>query len=135
METALTILHVACAAVLLAAHCVFLFRGFAIEAGRITPGKLDHLARSLSQVLLPVTALSGLILKMAGSRAGSGSAAGSPSLSLPHLLLGLAPLAAIPIVFFGRVLLNKRRQAPWLLPAVNLILLAAAAGTGIILWR
>jgi hypothetical protein len=135
METALSLLHVACTVALLAAHCAFLFRGLAIEAGRIAPGKFDHLARSLSQVLLPVTALSGLILKLAGSGPGGGSASGSPSLSLLHLLLGLAPLAAIPVVFFGRVLINKRRQAPWLLPAVNLILLAAAAGTGVFLWR
>jgi len=135
MEIALGLLHAACAAVLFAAHCAFMFRGLAIEAGRITPVKLDHLARSLSQVLLPVTALSGLIIKLSGSRPENGSTTGLPSLSLLHLLLGLAPLAAIPLVFLGRVLLNKRRQAPWLLPAVNFILLTAAAVTGIILWR
>jgi hypothetical protein len=126
MEIALSLLHAACAVVLFVAHGAFMFRGLAIESSRITPGKLDRMARSLSQVLLPVTALSGLILMLAGS---------SPSPSLLHLLLGLAPLAAIPLVFFGRVLLKKRRQAPWLLPAVNLILLSAALATGIILWR
>jgi hypothetical protein len=135
METALILLHTAFAVVLLAAHAAFMFRGLAIEAGRVTPGKLDRLARSLSQVLLPVTALSGLILRLTGSESGGGSTGSAPCFSLLHLLLGLAPLAAIPLVFFGRVLLKKRRQAPWLLPAVNLILLTAAVGTGIFLWR
>jgi hypothetical protein len=45
--------------------------------------------------------------------------------------LGLAPLAAIPIVYFTRVALKKRKQAPWLLPAANLILIIAAMLTGI----
>jgi hypothetical protein len=125
----LIILHATCAVVLFTAHGAFMFRGLSIEAKRITPGKLDRLARSLSQALLPVTALSGLILRL------TGGGSDSRSLSLPHLILGLAPLAAIPLVFFGRVLLKKRRQAPWLLPAVNLILLAAALVTGVILWR
>ena len=135
METVLKVSHAACAVVLLAAHCTFLFRGLAIESERIKPGRLDHLARSLSQLLLPVTALSGLILRLPASGAESGAAAGAPSVSLLHLLLGLAPLAAIPLVFFGRLVLNKRRQAPWLLPVVNLILLCAAAATGVYLWR
>ncbi len=133
METALNLLHIACAVVLLAAHCAFLFRGLAIESGRIKPGRFDHLARSLSQALLPVTALSGLILRWSGGRPASSSAAAAPSVL--HLILGLAPLAAIPLVFFARVILKKRRQVPWLLPVVNLILLAAAAGTGVLLWR
>jgi hypothetical protein len=125
MEWALTILHVLCAAVLIPAHAAFLFRGFAIEAGRRKPYKLDRLARGLSQALLPATALSGLILTFAGTAA----------TSVLHLLLGLAPLAAIPFVFFARVLLKKRTQAPWLLPVINLILLVAAGVTGVIVWR
>jgi len=135
MELALSVLHIACAAVLITTHCAFLFRGLTIESGRIKPGRLDHLARSLSQILLPVTALSGLILRLIAAGCGVGPAVDAPTLSLLHLLLGLAPLAAIPAVFFGRLALKKRRQAPWLLPAVNLILLAAAVGTGILLWR
>ena len=135
METALGVLHAACAALLLAAHCAFLLRGLAIESGRIKPGKLDRLARSLSQLLLPVTALSGLILRLTVSAGQSGAAAGASTLSLLHLLMGLAPLAAIPLVFFGRLALHRRRQAPWLLPVVNLILLCAAVATGVYLWR
>jgi hypothetical protein len=125
METALTILHVACAAVLLAAHALFFFRGLAIEAGRIKPSKPDHLARGLSQAFLPAAALSGLLWR---------AAVPGPH-PLLHLLLGLAPLAAIPLIFFTRMALNKRRQAPWLLPAMNLVLLSAAAITGILFWR
>jgi len=125
MKWALNILHILCAAVLIAAHAIFLFRGLAIEAGRRKPNKLDRLARSLSQALLPAAALSGLILTFAGTA----------SSSVLHLLLGLAPLATVPLVFLGRVLLKKRTQAPWLLPAINLILLAAAGVTGVSGWR
>jgi len=135
METALKVLHAACAAALFAAHGAFFFRGLSIESGRIEPAKLDHLARRLSQVLLPIAALSGLIARLAAAGSGGRSEIGEPTLSVLHLLLGLAPLAAVPAVFFGRLALKKRRQAPWLLPAVNLILLTAAVGTGIFLWR
>jgi hypothetical protein len=143
MGTAFTLLHAASAAVLIAAHGAFLLRGLAVEAGRITPGRLDYLARTLSQLLLPVTALSGLILRSVGGVSGDGASGGGPPVGIPggsspallHLLLGLAPLAAIPLVFFARVLLKRRRQAPWLLPAVNLVLLGTAAATGIYMWR
>lgn len=135
METALRVLHAALAAALVTAHIAFFFRGLPIESGRIKPGRLDHLARRLSQVLLPVAALSGLIARLTVAGSGGRSEVGEPTLSVLHLLLGLAPLAAIPIVFFGRLALKKRRQAPWLLPAVNLIILTAAVGTGIFLWR
>ena len=135
METALRALHAACAAALLTAHIAFFFRGLPIESGRIKPGRLDHLARRLSQVLLPVTALSGLIARLVVAGSAGGPEGGAPTLSVFHLLLGLAPLAAIPIVFFGRLALKKRRQAPWLLPGINLMLLSAAVGTGIFLWR
>lgn len=135
METALRVLHAACAAALFTAHTAFFARGLPIESGRIKPGRLDHLTRRLSQLLLPAAALSGLMLRVVMEGSGSGSEAGAPALSMLHLLLGLAPLAAIPIVFFGRLALKKRRQAPWLLPAINLILLSTAVGTGIFLWR
>jgi hypothetical protein len=123
MELTLRILHIICAAALLAAHSTFFFRGLAIEARRITPGKLDRLARSLSQALLPAAVLSGLVLRYTGSR------------TVLHLVLGLTPLITIPLIFFGRLLLRKRTQAPWLLPLVNLILLAAAMLSGIAAWR
>ena len=135
METALRVLHSTLVTVLVTAHGAFLLRGFAIEAGRINPGKLDHLARSLSQAMLPVAVLSGLILRLTALGADGASAAGPHPLPVLHLLLGLAPLAAIPLVFFGRVILKRRRQASWLLPTINLLLLAAAVVTGIMLWR
>jgi hypothetical protein len=119
------VLHLVCAAVLLLAHALFFFRGLSIEAGRLRPQKIDRLARSLSQALLPVTAISGAIALLATEE-------GMP---LPHAIFGLAPLAAIPLVFFGRVLLHKRTQAPWLLPAINLILILAAGFTGFRIWR
>jgi hypothetical protein len=125
METAFAFLHVGLAAALIVAHALFFFRGLAIEARKFSPTRLDRLSRGLSQALLPVAALSGLIL----------SVLTATSAHLLHLLLGLAPLAAIPAVFFGRLLVKRRTQMPWLLPAINLILLVAAAATGILIWR
>ena len=107
METALRVLHAALAAALVTAHIAFFFRGLPIESGRIKPGRLDHLARRLSQVLLPLAALSGLIARLAVAGSGGRSEVGEPTLSVLHLLLGLAPLAAIPIVFFGRLALKS----------------------------
>ena len=46
------------------------------------------------------------------------------------LLLGLAPLAAILLVFVGRLILRRRTEAPWRLPALNMALIAAAAASG-----
>ena len=89
MVSALRVVHAASAGVLFAAHIAFLARGLAIESGRIKPGRLDHLARSLSQILLPVTALSGLILRLIAAGSGVGPAVDAPTLSLLHLLLGL----------------------------------------------
>jgi hypothetical protein len=50
---------------------------------------------------------------------------------LLHLLLGLSPLAAILLVLAGRVVLRRRTEWPWLLPALNLTLIAAALATGL----
>ena len=125
MGLILKVLHALCAAALLAAHGTFFFRGLAIEAGRLTPVKLDRLARGLSQALLPAAVLSGLLPRLA--------AAHTPAAA--HLLLGVAPLLTIPLAFLLRRLLNKPRQAPWLLPAANLILLTAALLTGVAAWR
>ena len=124
MQKTLIALHLASAAVLFAAHGLFFFRGLAIEARRFSPKRIDRLARSLSLALLPAAALTGLI-----------SRRGHITSTLLHLLLGLSPLIAVPLVFFGRVVLKKRRQAPWLLPAINFILLLAAMLTGVLVWR
>jgi hypothetical protein len=82
-----------------------------------------------------------LVLRLAVERQADGMAidgtppAGIPPISSVHLILGFAPLAAIPAVFFGRLLLKKRRQAPWLLPVLNLIFIVAAGITGIVAGR
>jgi hypothetical protein len=115
----LRILHMSSAVLLLAAHTTFFLRGLAIERGAFAPGALDRAARTLAQALLPVTALTG-VLRL--------TAAGSPF--LPHGLVGLLPVGAIPVVFFLRIALRKRRQLPWLLPGVNLLLIIGAAVTG-----
>jgi hypothetical protein len=113
-------LHLVAACLLLASHSLFFLRGLAIQRGTLKPRTIDRVARSLSQLLLPVTAATGALLL-----------AFHPAGLLPHGLIGLAPLAAIPLVFTGRVLLRRRTQLPWLLPALNLGLIVAALLTGL----
>ncbi len=115
----LRIAHLAAALALLAAHATFLGRGLYLRRVGRGPSALDRAARSLSQLLLPLTALLGLV----------GLRAREPR-PLLHLLLGLSPLAAILLVFVGRLALRRRTEAPWLLPALNLALIAAALATG-----
>jgi hypothetical protein len=114
----LRIAHLAAALALLAAHATFLGRGLYLHRVGRGPSALDRAARSLSQLLLPLTALLGLV----GLR-------GREPRPL-HLLLGLSPLAAILLVFVGRLVLRRRTEAPWLLPALNLALIVVALATG-----
>jgi hypothetical protein len=119
LTVALRILHLGSAVLLLASHCLFFVRGLRIDRGAFAPGRLDRVARSLAQALLPVTALTGA-LRLAAS--------GAPF--VPHGLVGLLPVAAIPLVFFVRLALRRRRPVAWLLPAVNLVLIIGAMATG-----
>jgi hypothetical protein len=114
------IAHLATALALLAAHSTFLARGLYLRRAGRGPETLDRAARSLSQLLLPLCAFLGLI--------GFPTRA-SQSLRL-HLLLGLSPLAAILLVSAGRLILRQRTEAPWLLPALNLALIAGALASG-----
>lgn len=113
-------LHVAAACLLLVSHALFLLRGLAIQRGGLTPRGIDRAARAVSQLLLPVTAVTGAVLLVA-----------HPEGLWPHGLIGLAPLAAIPLFFVARLLLRRKSELPWLLPVVNLALIAAAMATGL----
>jgi hypothetical protein len=114
-------LHLAAAGVLFLAHGTFFFRGLYLRRAGVSPGPLDRAARTLAQILLLLAPLAGLALYL---RSGRGA-------FLPHPALGLAPLAAVPLVSAGRILLHQRTGAPWLLPALNLALIAAALATGL----
>jgi hypothetical protein len=121
----LRFLHPAAAVVLLLAHATFFIRGLYLRRTGGSPEPIDRLARTLAQVLLPLTALTGLaryFLRGGGS-------------FVPHPLLGLAPLAAVPLVSAARIVLHRRTEAPWLLPALNLALIAAALATGLAVAR
>lgn len=120
MNGMLRIAHLAAALALLLAHGTFLGRGLYLRRTGRGPAALDRVARSLSQLLLPVCAFLGLL----------GFSAQASRLLPLHLLLGLAPLAAILLVFVGRLALRRRNEAPWLLPALNLALIAAAMASG-----
>lgn len=113
-------LHLGAACLLLASHTLFLLRGLAIQSGASRPRGIDRVARALSQLLLPAAAATGAIRLSA-----------RPGGLLPHGLLGLAPLAAIPLAFVVRLSLRRRTQWPWLLPVLNLVLIATAFLTGL----
>jgi hypothetical protein len=115
-------LHLGAACLLLASHTLFLLRGLSIQRGADRPRGIDRVTRALSQLLLPAAAVTGAIRLVA-----------RPAGLLPHGLLGLAPLAAIPVVFVARLSLHRRTQWPWLLPVLNLVLIAAAFLTGLLL--
>ncbi|MBN1837739.1 MAG: hypothetical protein JW820_17915 [Spirochaetales bacterium] len=115
----LRILHLGTAIGLLAAHAAFFLRGLSIDRGTARPTAFDRLARSLAQALLPAAALTGLLLM---------TTLQAPF--FPHGFLGILPVAAIPAAFLLRLALRKRRQLPWLLPAVNLALIIGAMVTG-----
>jgi hypothetical protein len=84
------------------------------------PAALDRAARFLSQLGLPLAVAAGFL-------AGTDQESRNAVLYALHVLLGLLPLLAIllftPFPAF-------RRRLPWLLPLVNLVLLAAALLTG-----
>jgi hypothetical protein len=117
----LRIIHLSSAIALLAAHTAFFVRGLYIDRGTVEPTRLDRLARSLAQALLPVTAFTGLLRLIAAGGA-----------FFPHGLVGLLPVAAIPSIFTLRLALGKRRWLPWLLPALNLVLIIGAMATGFV---
>lgn len=118
-------LHLAGASILLVSHGVFFFRGLYIGRTGKGPKRLDRIARGLAQAFLPVTAFTGLLAFIAKVNRSF----------LPHPLVGLLPLLVIPVVFAGRLLLKKKTQAPWLLPALNLGLILAALITGLAVER
>jgi hypothetical protein len=124
----LRIAHLVSALALLAAHGAFLGRGLYLRRAGRGPAALDRVARSLSQLLLPLCAFLGLLASTPRSATGLRSSASR--LLVLHLLLGLAPLAAILLVFAGRLILRRRTEAPWLLPALNMALIAAALVSG-----
>ena len=115
----LKILHLGSASLLLIYHCTFLFRALKIIRKGLKPKKLDRLARNLSQMMLPVSVITGLFFLVHRGY----------SFSL-HPSMGILPLVAIPLVFTGRILLKKIRELPWLLPMINLTLIISAVLTG-----
>ncbi len=118
----LKILHLISATILLISHATFFFRGMYIHRTKSKPQKIDYMSRLLSQLTLATTIITGLILL-------------SPRTIhfAIHILFGFLPLVAIPVVFFFRILLRKKKSLPWLLPLLNLIFITVAFVTGIMI--
>jgi hypothetical protein len=114
--------HAGGALLLVCFHLLFLLRGIALAVSGHKPRRIDRIARAGAQVLLPLAILSGLPLLD-----------GQPGTL--HYLLGIGPLAAILLVNASRMVLKRRKAWPWLLPVLNMVLIAAAGLTGLLLAR
>ncbi len=115
------LLHPISALILFSAHTLFLARALYLIRRHSEPERIDRLFRLLSLLFLPITAATGflLMIKINGS-------------FFPHPLLGILPLAAIPLVNLLRIIFRKKKEAPWLLPVLNLLLILSALITGLI---
>jgi len=116
------LLHVISGLILFSAHTLFLARALYLIRRHSKPERIDRLFRLLSLLFLPITAAAGflLLIKSKGSFS-------------PHPLLGILPLAAIPLVNLLRIIFRKKKEAPWLLPVLNFLLILSALITGFIL--
>jgi hypothetical protein len=112
-------LHAVSVFLLVSSHLVFLLRGIALAGKQRKPRRIDRIARAGAQLLLPVALLTGIPLA-AGHRFAL------------HCLLGLSPLIAIPAVNVARIVVKRRKAWPWLLPVLNMLLIAAAGLTGLL---
>ncbi|OQY33451.1 MAG: hypothetical protein B6241_07770 [Spirochaetaceae bacterium 4572_59] len=113
----LLILHLTSAILLVISHGFFLFRSaFLLKKGR-APTLPDRISINLSQLLLPVTILTGL-LNLANR-----------TVPFYHMILGISPI----IFMFILRKRSFRQSHPLLLPFINGILLAAAFLSGLLL--
>lgn len=115
------LLHAISALILISVHTLFLARALYLIRRHSKPERIDRLFRLLSLVFLPVTAATGFLLLIKSNRT-----------FFPHPLLGILPLAAIPLVNLLRIIFRKKKEAPWLLPVLNLLLILSAMITGFI---
>ena len=116
-----SVLHAVIGVLLASAHGVFLIRGLRLRRRGESPGTVDRIARGISHVFLPLAVLTGFV---AGSR---GSLSPRPAAGY-HIVLGVAPAAAIIVFAFLRPL---KKRIPWLLPGLNALLFTAAVMTGL----
>ncbi|MCK5735301.1 MAG: hypothetical protein KAH21_02440 [Spirochaetaceae bacterium] len=114
------IIHGIAGILLVLSHSLFLFRGLSFRKYGGKPGRLDKIARFISQFGLPGVIFLGFLSEKAGVTSRAPSAI--------HIVLGILPI--IVIIAFTPFMAFKRR-IPWLLPGINLVILAAAALTGI----
>lgn len=113
------LIHQASAIILLLSHILFLSRGFWLIVTKEKPEKIDHTARGLSHLFLPIAIISGFlaVLGFSGIRGN-------------HLIFPLLVIAATFMHFFLRKIILKSKKLPWLLPVINLFLYIGAFLTG-----
>jgi cytochrome bd-type quinol oxidase subunit 2 len=115
------LLHAISGLILFSAHTLFLARALYMVRRHSKPERIDRLFRLLSLLFLPITIATGFLLLIK-----------SNGTSFPHPLLGILPLASIPLVNLLRIIFRKKKEAPWLLPVLNFLLILSALITGFI---
>jgi len=109
------LLHATSGLILFSAHTLFLARALFLIRRHSKPERIDRLFRLLSMLFLPITTAIGFLLLIK-----------SKGTFFPHPLLGILPLAAIPLVNLLRIISRKKKEIPWLLPVLNFLLLLSA---------
>jgi hypothetical protein len=116
----LKLFHLSSAIALAVSHSIFLFRGLRIVRRSGKPQALDRMTKTLSQVLLPITIVSGAVLLLTGTDRSF----------IPHGAIGLLPLVMILAMNGLRILFRSRKRGLRLLPVINLVLILLAFATG-----
>ena len=111
------IIHLTSAILLIISHGIFFSRAVILLKKKRRPSRPDRFFLNLSQMLLPVTILTGVM--------------NLPQGNVPpyHMALGISPL----IVMFILRKRSFRRSHPLILPFINGILLAATFISGLLL--
>ncbi len=135
----MALIHAVAGILLLLCHAFFLFRGLAMRKNGGRPTSWDRIARAGSHFGLPVVIVTGFFVRLALSRGVplSGLTAGETvtaveknvpaALRALHAVFGLLPIV---LIFAFAPLRSLKRKIPWLLPAANLVLFAAAVLSG-----
>ncbi|MFP4362947.1 MAG: hypothetical protein ACLFR1_03685 [Spirochaetia bacterium] len=112
------ILHITAAFIVILSHSIFIITAVLWSAGKIdNPGKIGSAAKAVSQISLPLVYLTGILALI------QYTVSENPVIQY-HILVGIVPLL---MIFVFQLKKSWKKQAPWLLPVVNLLVFVAAA--------
>jgi len=122
----MNIIHLLCGTLLIFFHGIFTIRGIYLLKKQIPPTQPDRIILQLSQALLPLALLSGIVLFFIKQ---TGNNASVNALDVLHYVFGFLP---VPLIIIFQFMGSFKRRYPYLLPLVNFLVLIAAALTAIL---